>query len=185
MTPLTFDDVILDWAVAELMSPTWAARWTGPLCDNLQEIIESSGVATLNQLQRAWLIQHLCNVRSPIIQSYGPADGWDFRRATIAREELSLFATMEQWSRYPSLGEFATKLRDDPSPDELDMHRHVLAISDKLVDGQITWGIPVAVSRGVSNPPVLIEGYKRSLAVLWGSNASIEMHLCAPPAFAM
>ena len=183
MTSPTFDDVMLDWAAAELMSPTWAIHWRHPLCDNLREIIESLGVAALNQLQRVWLIQHVSNVRGSIIQRYGPAVGWDFRRVTIAREELSRFATMEQWSRYPSLGEFATKLRDDPSPDELDMHRHVLAISDELADGQITWGIPVAVSRGVSNPPILIEGYKRSLAVLWGRNASIELHLCAPHAF--
>jgi hypothetical protein len=76
------------------------------------------------------------------------------------------------------------KIRDQPSEGEIPMCNSVLAIIEQSLDKTLS-GLPVAVAQQAPKPPILIEGYKRSLAALWKDDSdTIEIYLCDPcPAF--
>ena len=64
---------------------------------------------------------------------------------------------------------------------EQKMHDAVMAILAQAGAGEEPFGLPIAITRGVPTPPLLIEGYKRSMAALWsGKAAAVEMFLCTP-----
>jgi hypothetical protein len=177
----TYDEVMLDWAAAELTSPDYEVSLCGEVYDALRAKIRSGRIGGLNGYERTWLISAFAYFRSPIILTYGPFRSWSFRRQAILNDELFDFAIVHHFP-YPSfsLGELSAKIRDNPSPDEVAMCDSVLAIIENSID-QKAYGLPIAVTQEAPNPPILIEGYKRSLAALWKDDPEpIEIYLCDP-----
>ena len=178
---INFDDVMLDWAIAELLSPTWATTWVGPACDELRRKIQKAVIDSLSVHERTWLVGTIAQCRSPIISIYGPCRSWSYERTAVPCEELRAFSIIRQFG-YPSFsfGDLAAKIRDNPSEGEQSMRDAVAAILAQADGGKETVGLPIAVARKGPMPPLLIEGYKRSMAALWGGGASVAMFLCTP-----
>jgi hypothetical protein len=180
---LTFDDVMLDWAVAELLSPTCATTWAGPACAELRRKVQNAGTGSLSIHERARLVGAVVQFRKPIISVYGPCRSWSFQRVLVSRQELSAFSIINYFG-YPvfSFGDFATKIRNNPSVgQEQQIHDAVTEIMAQVGDGKEPFGLPIAIKRKAPTPPLLVEGYKRSMAVLWsGQVAPVEMFLCSP-----
>src|SRR6266851_8794080 len=98
---VTFDDVMLDWAIAELLSSTWVEYWASPACDELREKIRSAGIGSLSVDERIWLMGEITRIRSPILSVYGPHRSWSVRRTVVPRQELSKFSIIHHFG-YPS-----------------------------------------------------------------------------------
>lgn len=182
--PPTYDDVMFDWAVTELLSPTFAGLWDGPTCEELRTKLKNEGIGSLGVHERTWLIGRQVANRRAVVLVYGPFRSWSFRRVTFSREELSGFSIIHQFG-YPSfsLGQFSEKIRKDPSgsPNEPGIKRNVELMLEQSRSGKEPHGLPIAISREPM-PPLLIEGYKRAMVALWAGHSSIEMYLCTPPA---
>src|SRR5579863_7511526 len=119
--------------------------------------------------------------RSPIISVYGPSRTCSCRRAVVSGPELSAFSIVHHYG-YPdfSLGDLAAKIKDNPSREEQSTRDIVTAILAQAAGGKAPFGSPIAIAREMPAPPLLIEGYKRSMAVLWSGRASVEIYLCTP-----
>jgi hypothetical protein len=179
--PATYDEVMLNWAAAELMSRDYEASLSGDVYDELRAKIRGGGLEALSNYERSWLIGAFAHFRSPIILAYGPLRSWRFRREAVSKDEFSRFAIIHNFP-YPSfsLGELAAKIRDQPTEGEIPMCNAVLAIIEQFLDHRPP-GLPIAVTQEPPMPPILIEGYKRSLAALWKDDTDpIEIYLCDP-----
>jgi hypothetical protein len=177
---VSFDDVMLDWAVAELLSPTWPTNWAGPARDELKRKLQNAGIGALSIEERSRLVEAIIQCRSPLISLYGPSRSWSFRRTIVSSGELSAFSIIPHYG-YPdfSLGDLAAKIRDNPSAEEQGTHDIVATILAQSADGKAPFGLPIAVAREGPAPPLLIEGYKRSMAMLWsGQAAAVAIYLC-------
>jgi hypothetical protein len=185
----TYDEVMLDWAVAELLSPTWAKSIDSAVVvaqrhvlDSLRTKILSGGVPSLSVYDRSQLVSLIVQFRDQIISVDGPHRGWNFWRVTVPNRELSRFSILHRFfPRHAGrhFGEFSARIRDDPSEGDVDMRADVQAIVDDMAAGRPPTGRPVAVERR-TEPPLLLEGYKRSMAVLWRDDPSIELFFCQP-----
>jgi hypothetical protein len=184
---LTYDEVMLDWAIAELFSPTWQEEsefWKGAEADKLRAKVKEG---TLNDADRSLLIREITAFRNLIIPKYGPHPSWSFRRVTISSEELSRFSIIHQFGYLPSFsfGALSTKIKDNPTKGNIDeqrMRNLVHEIIDLSRQHQEPIGLPIAIEREAPLSPLLIEGYKRAMAALWDGRPSIEIYLCTPPA---
>jgi hypothetical protein len=180
---LTFDDVMLDWAVAELLSPTRAADWAGPACDELRRKVQNADISSLTIHERTWLVEAVVQIRRTIIAVYGPCRSWSFRRTFVPYQEISAFSIID-WFGYPtfSFGDLAAKIKDNPSERERGVRDAVTMILAQTSGGKQAFGLPIAITRkALMMPPLLVEGYKRSMAVLWSGQAvPVEMFLCTP-----
>jgi hypothetical protein len=179
---VSFDEVMLDWAVAELLSPTWPTNWAGPAREELKRKLQTVGISALSIAERSWLVEAIIQCRDPIISLYGPSRSWRFRRTVVSSRELSAFSIIPHYG-YPdfALGDLAAKIKDSPSGEEQGTRDIVIAIMAEAARGRAPVGLPIAVAREVPVPPLLIEGYKRTMAALWsGQDASIEIYLCIP-----
>jgi hypothetical protein len=178
---VSFDDVMLDWAAAELLSPTWPTNWAGPAREELKRKLRNAGIGSLSIGERAWLVEAIIQCRSPIISVYGPSRTWSCRRVVVSSRELSAFSIIQHYG-YPdfSLSDLAAKIKDDPSAEEQSTRDIVTAILALAAGGKAPFGFPIAVAREMPAPPLLIEGYKRSMAVLWSGRSSVEIYLCIP-----
>ena len=98
----TYDDVMLDWAISELLSPTWAEFWSGPVCEELRTKVKNEGIDSLGLHEQTWLIATLVNFRYVIILEYGPSRSWTFKQCTFSCEALSRFSIIHQFNYPPS-----------------------------------------------------------------------------------
>src|SRR5260370_23590840 len=179
---LTYDDVMLHWAIAELLSPTWVRYWKGRPFDELRAKLKKSPTCHLSDYEQTGLIRSIESFRVSIISTYGPFRSWSFRKITVSREELSSFSIIKQFE-YPtsfSFGDFSTRIKNDPSA-ERDIHDAVREMLNLAHRGQVPFGLPIAIAREAPAFRLLIEGYKRSMMALWDDWASIEIYLCIPP----
>lgn len=174
----TYDDVMLDWAVAELMSPTWQDRWAGKLCDELRQKVRQGGVPSLTVYERTWLVGVVCQIRAAIILVYGPCRSWTFRRASVPRAELERFSIISHFGRPSfSLGQLLAEVQSgEPARDG--MRRDINAINADAA--RAPFGSPIAVVLPSPLPPLLVEGYKRSMAAILRGDLSVGMYLCEP-----
>jgi hypothetical protein len=180
---LTYDEVMLDWAIAELMSDSWDSFWSDPICDNVRSKIQRSGKDSLSVYEQTWLIGSIIQIRNPIISVYGPSRSWNFCRKTVSPQELAQFAITHHFGYLSySFGNLADKLKNNPFGREKDMQRAVLKIMKQSEQKPI--GLPIALMREDPMPPVLLEGYKRAMARVWDEKCtSIEIYLCSPKPF--
>ncbi|HVB79036.1 MAG TPA: hypothetical protein VNE82_03685 [Candidatus Binataceae bacterium] len=183
----TYDEVMLDWAIAELLSPTWMEFWNSPLCEELRTKLKNEGIDSLSVYERTWLIARLVNFRYVIILEYGPSHYWSFKKRTFSCEALSGFSIIHQFNYPPSFsfGQLSKKIREHPARgpivDEPAMRERARKMLDLSSRGQEPFGFPIAIERPAPMPPVLIEGYKRSMVALWAGCPSMEIYLCTPP----
>jgi hypothetical protein len=84
----TYDHVMLDWAISELLSPTWAEFWSGPVFEELRTKLKNQGIDSLSLHEQTWLIAMLVNFRYVIILEYGPSRSWTFKQCTFSCEAL-------------------------------------------------------------------------------------------------
>jgi hypothetical protein len=178
---VSFDEVMLDWAVAELLSPTWPTNWAGPAREELKRKLQTVGISALSIAERSWLVEAIIQCRDPIISLYGPSRSWSFRRTVVRSRKLSTFSIIHHYGYLDfSLGDLAIKIKDSPSEDEQKTRDIVTAIRTQAAGGKAPFGLPIAVAREMPAPPLLIEGYKRAMAALWSGQASVEIYLCIP-----
>lgn len=59
---VSFDDVMLDWAAAELMSSTWPTNWAGPGREELKRKLQNAGIGALSIVERSWLVEAMIQV---------------------------------------------------------------------------------------------------------------------------
>jgi hypothetical protein len=144
----SFDDVMLDWAAAELLSPTWPTNWAGPARDRLKRKLQNAGTGSLGIDERSWLVEAIIRCRSPIISVYGPSRSWSFRRTVVSSRELSAFSIIHHYG-YPdfSFGNLAAKIKDNPSGEEQKTRDIVTAILAQAAGGKKPFGLPIAVAR--------------------------------------
>lgn len=177
---ITFDDVMLDWAVAELLSPRRVGHWHGPACDALRAKVSSGGIGALSPYERSWLIGRIAGIRSPIISAYGPCRSWSFWRDMVSREDLLRFSIIHHFERPSfSFGDFAAEI-DPGTSKRRDMGREVMEVAAELSAGKAPLGTPIAAVPGGSTPPVLIEGYTRCMAALRTGQESVELYFTSP-----
>jgi hypothetical protein len=184
----TYDDVMLDWAISELLSPTWAEFWSGPVCEELRTKLKNEGIDSLSLHEQTWLIAMLVNFRYVIILEYGPSRSWTFKQCTFSCEALSRFSIIHQFNYPPSFsfGQLSKKITENPTRgpivDEPAMRERAQKMLDLCSNGQQPFGFPIAVERPALMAPVLIDGYKRAMVALWAGRSSMEIYLCTPPA---
>jgi hypothetical protein len=176
---------MFDWAIAELLSDTRASSagsiWNHPACQMLRQKVTDHGIGSLSTYEQAWLIGVLSQDRSPIISVYGPERSWRFWRASARVADLKKFAIIHHFG-YPSysLGDWHAAVMGARSPDE-NMRDAVIAISAASASGNPPHGSPIAVTHPAPRPPLLIEGYKRSMAaILDNKTLEIEILFCSP-----
>jgi hypothetical protein len=180
---------MLDWAVAELLSPTWAKSIDSAVVeaqrhvlDSLRTKILSGGIPSLSVYDRSLLVSLIVQFRAQILSVDGPHPWWNFWRVTVPNRELSQFSILHRFfPRHAGrhFGEFSARIRDNPSEGEVNMRADVQAIVDDMAAGRQPVGRPIAVERR-TEPPLLLEGYKRSMAALWRDESSTEIFLCQP-----
>jgi hypothetical protein len=167
MAELSFDDVMLDWAAAEALSPEFGKQyaWLGkPLLDRC-----AHGIDHLTPEDRSRLVAAVEKDRSPLISRSGIARTSTFRRITVSADELGAFAILDYF-RFPSgtpFAQFAHKVMTNPLDAVKEAERGVLPR-----------GHPIAVWRP-STRPLLVEGNRRSLFAFW-ARQPIEMFFCEP-----
>jgi len=179
----TYDEVMLDWAIAELRSPSWKDNWYGPTCDAWRAKLEAGGINALDAMERIDLIRAIEQFRRPLISKCdGPYPSWTFWRASVSQKELSQFSIVSAFFTYSasSFDDLSGKIRNQPSHEEESMRAKVVAIQNAARKGQLPIGLPIAIIREGPMTPLLIEGYKRSMAALWSGAAVIKMFLCHP-----
>jgi len=176
--PCTFDDVMLDWAVAEIVSPTWWEKWQG--ADALRSKLIAGQPPT--PPERNALLRGILQFRAPLIQRYRISPSWRFHRRETTLDEVSRFSVLPDFGYGPrSFAWFAAKIRDNPSDDERTMQSQALAMLELACSGNRFRGSPIAVEAADDeSPPALVEGYKRCLVALWQGAPSIQLFFCHP-----
>jgi len=181
----TFDDVLLDWAIAEVLSPHAWQDFYWMLGEPFrQRVAAAARGANLSAGDRALLLKAVRHVRQPLIDDEsGMSACWTFSWRSISREELASFAIIRFYrERYGSLslGALADAVCDHPLEVERRTRDGVLATLDLARRGVRWTGRPIAVTRPDAAAPLLIEGYKRSMAALRSGVPSLEVYFCCP-----
>ena len=176
MSILTYEEVILEWALAELLSPTWRSdpHWSDEISKLLRAKVLELGADSLNPDERTWLSGRLLQFRALIIGTYGPRSSWRFNKRVASAESISRFGVIDSF-RIPgsSMDDLSTKVRYE---DYFQMRDRVQEIIDSKRPERYS---PIAVSRK-DRVPILIEGYKRVFSAMWTSTAWLEIIFCEP-----
>ena len=179
-TLITFDDVMFDWAKAEVLSPVFWPRWYHPLGDALRDRVRT-GRLLLND--RSTLIDALLQVRGPyLISPFGISCTSKFSQRTASRAEIAELRILDMFaSKYGRItfGEFAARILNQPRPDEIPMGAAVLEMVDFVQHGGSLSGNPIAVADETSLPLRLIEGYKRCMVAMH-LGVAIKLFVCDP-----
>lgn len=179
METLTYDDVMFDWAVAELFSPSWGARWTFPLHDTLRNKIRDQGENACTIYEKTYLIERLREYRAQIIALHGPFRSCGFSRQSVSRDALSEFAIVASFNLPShSLGGLAGDCKEHPHAHDA-LHYAAAEIAACQRSGKRVHGTPIAIARPAPWHPILIAGYKHAIAFLWDDTPDeIDVHFC-------
>lgn len=175
-----FDDAMLDWAIAEIMSPTWEGKWHGEGVEQIRGLIRVGD--PLSPKVRSALIGAIRELRKVLLDEYGVTPAWKFRLETISCAELAEFVIAEKFFGAPSgttFGQLAAIIRIDPQFSGLLAQAE--AVLRRKQAGELVYGKPIAIRQDADRPPMLIEGYKRSFAALWDRQQSIDLFIGEPP----
>jgi hypothetical protein len=175
--PCACDEILLDWAVSELCSESWAGVWTGAAAAGLRARIAADGVETLSADERLILVDAIRKIRAPIIRIYGPAPSWRCARITVPRAELERFAILP-WFGHPTFSfvDLMRKVRDEPESDPR-MAAGVEAIVAARRGGRAPRGRLIATMPRAFDRPVLIDGYHRGMAALLLNDPAVEAYM--------
>jgi hypothetical protein len=179
----SYEEVMISWIAAELLSEAYKDRFDRTSFTLVRAKLAGSGIAALDSAERNALLRVAEEFRAPIISIDGPHPSWTFERATVTRQELLQFRILQRFfiTQASCFGDFSSKIRDVPADTgAIEMRAIVYKIAADIAAGRQPLGIPIAVVRPLPAPPLLIEGYKRSMARLWRNEPSIELFLCKP-----
>jgi hypothetical protein len=178
----TFDDVMLDWAIAEVLSPDAWHDFYRELGAPFRERIAKSSSESLSAADCALLLEAVQYVRQPlIVDECAITKSWKFWKLSVGASELASYAIIHSYrARYGeiSLGALATAVRDHPLASEIRTRQSVLAMLELVRRGVRFPGSPIAVMRSNSDVPLLIEGYKRSMVALLSGAPSLDIYCC-------
>jgi hypothetical protein len=180
----TFDDVMLDWAIAEVLSPDSWHDFYRTLGAPFRERVAKSRGQNLFAADRALLLEAVQYVRQPlIVDECAITKLWKFWKVSVDATELASYAIIHLYrARYGgmSFGEFAAAVRDHPFDTEIRTRASVLAMLELARRGVKFPGSPIAVMGSQTDAPLLIEGYKRSMVALLSGAPSLDIYFCAP-----
>jgi hypothetical protein len=180
----TFDDAMLDWAIAEVLSPDAWQDFYQELGAPFRERVAKSRGTSLSAADRALLLEAVQYVRQPlIVDECAITKSWKFWKLSVDAAELASYAIIHSYrARYGeiSLGAFAAAVRDHPLDSEIRTRQSVLAMLELVRRGVRFTGSPIAVTRSNSDVPLLIEGYKRSMVALLSGAPSLDIYCCRP-----
>lgn len=184
MSAASYRDVMLDWAVAELMSPHWRTlktwTWAHPDWEAWRNHVRRQGPRAWTPAQEATLISTLERAREPIISRYGPRRNWAFERLGLPADAISKLQVMPDF--FPpggTLGQLAQWIaaKPDYAPEKTEA---VMAMAAGSANGRKPYGCLIVVHDAVTGS-TLVEGYKRALAAIAMNRQETDAHLCAPP----
>lgn len=173
----SYDEVMLDWAIAELLSPTWRTAWGDPYSEMWRDKISRGGIDALSDDDKGALVRAICGFRAPLIVRFGPQPFWVFRKRKVLRAEFEAFTTINLGDPPETFGQLA---RDARTQAQASMVSGIEAIRKKLLTGEHWHGTPIAVSTDTYPRPRLIEGYKRLIATFWSNAPAAEIYFGAP-----
>lgn len=159
---ITYEEALLDWAAAECVGPSFSHCYA--LTKEDQEILSAPDFnpATLNKPGIAELIRRVEVVRQGILSGYGINRNMQFHRCIVSAADVKNYGVIPGFN-FLNFG----ALTDGTISDEKnEMRKGVLEIIDSLKSGRPYRGTPIAVMANGATGPTLIEGYKRSMAVL-------------------
>lgn len=177
-----YDEAMLEWAVAELMSPHWRSIpnwiWANPVWDAWRQHVETKGPRGWTPEQARVLIQAIETSRKPIIEIYGPAARSRILRRELRVEHLAALQVMPEF--FPPGGTLRQLLdwiraRPDYAPEKT---AAIQSMAPQLKDGAWPFGALIVVQRP-EGANVLIEGYKRALASLAAGRSATPAILVA------
>lgn len=183
MIETAYREVMLDWAVAELMSPHWRCVsgwiWANPGWRPWRDQVLAKGAASLSARQENTLIQVIEVSRAPVIQRYGPRPEWRFERQTWPSTALADLAVMPDF--FPpggTLNQLARWIAATPeyAPEKREA---MTAIAQGWSAGKTPFGRLIVVT-GDGGERILIEGYKRGLAAMAAVQDAVPVYLCQP-----
>jgi hypothetical protein len=184
VTACTFDEVMLDWAIAEVLSPDAWQDFYRSLGAPFRERVGKSRDGNLSAADRALLLRAVRYVRQPLIElECGITESWKFSRCSISAAELGSYSIIHHYSaRYGgiSFGDFAAMVRDRPFEPEMRMRASIMTMLQLAQSGVRFTGRPIAAIRTQRGVPLLIEGYKRSMVAVLSGAPSIEVSFCQP-----
>lgn len=183
MSEASYRDVMLDWAVAELMSPHWSTVpdwiWANPGWAAWRDHVHTKGPASWTAPQENTLIRAIEVSREPVLKRYGPRPELRFERQLWAAAQLGALdvmpdffppgGTLEQLSRW-----IAATPAYAPEKSQA-----IEAIKKGWRAGNAPFGSLIVVTNGAGKR-ILVEGYKRGLAALSAGRDVTPVYLCYP-----
>jgi hypothetical protein len=183
-TICSFEDVLLDWAIAEVLSPIGWHEYYSRLGDEFRQRVATTRAERLSAADRDLLLRGVQYAREPlIVDECGITGSWTFWRSSINPAAMSGYSILQSYrDRYGDivLGELAVALRDRPAAVDEPTRTSLLAMIGLSGRGVQFNGRPIAVLRPETSGPLLIEGYKRAMAALLSGTQSIELYFCSP-----
>ena len=170
-----YRDVMLDWAVAELMSPylrtieTWI--WANPAWEPWRDHVRKHGRNAWTHAQEDTLIQAINVSRKPVIDIYGPRPESRIEPYDISIPELETLHVMPEF--FPPGGTLRQLLdwvraKPDYAPEKT---AALVTLGKTMAGSQWTFGRLIVIERP-GGRRILIEGYKRALAALAAGRAA-------------
>ena len=184
---LTYDEAMLEWAVAEANPVSvFSKNYLYPPPALSAKLAASNFDTTmLDDNERAMLIKACEGTRSKFINDYGITRQMHFSRVTVNAEELKQFSLLiggdEAYdTKYGTLGKMAESLMSGIDDARKEMRELTQEVIKLLRTGDKPRGTPIAVKPVHVNPPILIEGYKRCIAALSIGQKEIPIIIATP-----
>jgi len=177
----TYEEVLLDWARAEVLSPgKW--KWYKTLGEPFRDRVRANDLDALSQEDRDRLVDAVSQVRGPyLLQPYGISPASMFWRAVASVSELAKFAIIPyfvgEYGPLP-LRDLSARITDDPLLAEKPMREEATTMLEIVRAGGTLNGRPIAIALPDPSPPLLIEGYKRSMVAMWNGDETVRMYFC-------
>lgn len=179
MQPLGFEEAMLDWAAAEILSPMAWEHGFSYLGDGFRERLAAEGVDRLNPQDRQLALAALLHFRRRLLREFQINRSTQFFCHTLSVPDLAKLDILPNFGLGPlTLGQFAERIRCGAVPSHIASREIIERMLVDAKSGKTFAGRPFVVERNVPLSPVLLEGYKRSLVKLWlGGHERLEVIL--------
>lgn len=179
----TYEDVLLNWVISEAIGESWQHAYRPLVGNALWERLKAYGLDVLPSLgasERLTLLGALFDHRRPILADYPLHSYVRFRRRRAALREIERFMVIPFFAQFgiTSVTELSERLHADQMPTLAGMRADVLAIIEARRHGRAAHGTPIAALPRGAMGPVLVEGYKRSIAAMWMSERFVQLYIC-------
>lgn len=166
MIRCTLNDVLLNWACAECVSPRWAFKYDGALPDESFDTIRNARhiPANLSETDKEALLERLKKHRVALLEKYvNPTTNYSIISLTADEiGDLKVLYEMHWQKRDIPLKEYALQKFDPASA------RDPRRVAEEIcVESGLSFrGMPIVVKAQGDEKFTLIEGYSRCIAIL-------------------